>query len=301
MLRLLWKSDPFKAKWTILAKAYSIVRDKHPDQVSLDTFLTLNAPIIGIVTPTDYLKVMNMQVIVSADKQYSLVRASQSPTVNQSDLTTNLSADDIVSRCYETGYVARGLSSDNTPNQGSGVAMVVTAQPHGDQDNVNSTMSNTERNNDSGSSGSGETTENDSPLLDGDDSTHGESVDSTQLSDDFQQYPQATNGNTSVAVIGASPNMNAGILNTNHTTNHHPALTHTYTHAYTPAQFEAELRNAMQQFRDNPQAFDTSNDGYYGLFNPMNQPSQIGVSNAYYNPYGMAHNDFDPFDMNDYF
>jgi hypothetical protein len=123
LLRLLWSTDPFKAKWAILAKAYSVIRDQHAGQVSLDTFLNLNGPFIGIITQADYLRVMGLEVVVGADKKYSLVHVAQTPGFDQSDVTTNVSVDDVVGHCYQAGYVA-----GHTAPTGAGLAMAVSAQ-----------------------------------------------------------------------------------------------------------------------------------------------------------------------------
>jgi hypothetical protein len=47
-LKRMWNADPFKAKWTIVAKAYSIIRDKvGKAQAPLDVFLQIVCPHIG--------------------------------------------------------------------------------------------------------------------------------------------------------------------------------------------------------------------------------------------------------------
>jgi hypothetical protein len=44
----MWQKDPFQAKWTLVAKAYSIIRDKvGKAQAPLDTFLEIVCPHIG--------------------------------------------------------------------------------------------------------------------------------------------------------------------------------------------------------------------------------------------------------------
>ncbi|PGG98886.1 hypothetical protein AJ79_08762 [Helicocarpus griseus UAMH5409] len=117
VLRLLWTSDPFKAKWAILARAYSIIRDSHFDQVELESFLALIVPLIGIIAPSDYLRVMGLQLVVDMDKQFSITKTDHNIELTQEDLTTNLSVDDIVAHCYQSGYVT-GIFSPNNSNQG---------------------------------------------------------------------------------------------------------------------------------------------------------------------------------------
>lgn len=58
-LTYLWQTDPFKAKWSILAKAYSIIRDsKGKGKAPLDSYLAINGPFIGIVPPEKYLEMI---------------------------------------------------------------------------------------------------------------------------------------------------------------------------------------------------------------------------------------------------
>lgn len=63
ILTVLWKHDLFGAKWSILAKAYSILRgDRDKEEVSLDIYLSHSAPLIGIISPDVYLSVMGWEL-----------------------------------------------------------------------------------------------------------------------------------------------------------------------------------------------------------------------------------------------
>lgn len=108
ILRFLWQNDPFKAKWAILAKAYSKIRDEHcgSNNVSLDSFLNLNSGYIGILEPSLYLQAMGWELTVDEEQQYTMARVSHT-TTNETDVSTNYSVNDIVNRCYETGYVSQ--------------------------------------------------------------------------------------------------------------------------------------------------------------------------------------------------
>lgn len=104
IIKYLWQIDPYKAKWAILAKAYSILRDNHRNDVSVDTFLELTVPFIGLILPGDYLQAMGCRIISSEDQQYRVERAcSDCPDLSNS--ATNYSVIDIVNYCYERGYV----------------------------------------------------------------------------------------------------------------------------------------------------------------------------------------------------
>jgi hypothetical protein len=63
ILTLLWKADPFEAKWSILAKSYSILRgNREKEEVSLDKFLDFCTPRIGVIPPTIYLAVIGWEL-----------------------------------------------------------------------------------------------------------------------------------------------------------------------------------------------------------------------------------------------
>ncbi|KAL5000812.1 mating-type protein MAT alpha 1-domain-containing protein [Aspergillus recurvatus] len=104
ILRFLWQNDPFKAKWTILAKAYSMIRDEHDNEVSLESFLTLNAELIGVIQPDRYLDAMGWELTLNDQQQYTMARV-KSPAATEAQLSTHFSVDDLIKHCYATGYV----------------------------------------------------------------------------------------------------------------------------------------------------------------------------------------------------
>jgi hypothetical protein len=64
----MWKNDPFKAKRTIAAKAYSSIRDVVGKQrASLLAFLTLVCPKIGMINAEDYFWKMNWKLEAAVD------------------------------------------------------------------------------------------------------------------------------------------------------------------------------------------------------------------------------------------
>lgn len=103
IIKDLWQADPYKGKWAILAKAYSLLRDDHRNEISLDTFLQLTVPFIGLIQPEDYLEIMGCRV-VTTDGQYHIENVSPArPDLSES--ATNLSVGDVLQHCYENGYV----------------------------------------------------------------------------------------------------------------------------------------------------------------------------------------------------
>ncbi|KAG2421494.1 hypothetical protein HFD88_005469 [Aspergillus terreus] len=128
ILRFLWQNDPFKAKWAILAKAYSIIRDDHDSDVSLDTFLALNAGFIGILEPTRYLEVMGWELQVDEQQQYTMAKVNAS-SANEADISTNYSVNDVVKNCYAAGYVSEGDRKTKSTQGGNASVMAFAAQP----------------------------------------------------------------------------------------------------------------------------------------------------------------------------
>lgn len=130
ILRFLWQNDPFKAKWALLAKAYSIVRDDHVREVSLDSFLNLNTAFIGIIEPARYLNVMGWELTVDGDGQYTMARV-KTPTITETEVSTNYSVNDIVKRCYETGYVSETsrIRRNKKSHNDNGPLLAFAAQP----------------------------------------------------------------------------------------------------------------------------------------------------------------------------
>lgn len=104
IIKFLWQHDPFKAKWAILAKAYSTIRDKHGSDVSLDTFLNLTVPFIGLIEPSNYLDAMGWQLAMDEEHQYNVVKTVE-VELDVSNTATNYSVADVVDYCYETAYV----------------------------------------------------------------------------------------------------------------------------------------------------------------------------------------------------
>ena len=104
----LWQADPFKAKWSILAKAYSLIRDTlGKEQAPLDRFLAVNSSFIGIVTPENYLAILGWDITVREDGQLQLHRVPgfQVSNLDNNLFTTNFSVDDIIQHCHDCQYI----------------------------------------------------------------------------------------------------------------------------------------------------------------------------------------------------
>ncbi|KAF2228530.1 mating-type protein MAT alpha 1, partial [Viridothelium virens] len=106
LLTMLWQGDHFQAKWTILAKAYSKIRDQQgKDNANLSEFLELVTPVIGIIAPADYLSTMGWQM-TEGENGPTLHRETIPDFSSFSDelRTTNVSVEDIIEYFQLVGY-----------------------------------------------------------------------------------------------------------------------------------------------------------------------------------------------------
>nr|ADB11119.1 mating-type 1-1 protein [Pseudocercospora musae] len=126
-LTILWRADLFEGKWSILAKAYSIVRGcREKKDAPLDEFFAICAPLIGVIPPEEYLQRMGWQLSPpqdgDQDKMPQIIRlfTPSLDTFPEKFTTTTLSADDLVNHCYAMGYgKASNNDSQNASTHGS--------------------------------------------------------------------------------------------------------------------------------------------------------------------------------------
>lgn len=112
----IWQLDPFKAKWSILAKSYSVIRDSQgKDNAPLDQFLAITGPLIGVIKPELYLQAMGWEIATQEHGQTVMNRYVVD--LDESLFITNLSVNDLIRHCYHlgffTGNLAEVLSSEN--------------------------------------------------------------------------------------------------------------------------------------------------------------------------------------------
>ena len=131
----IWHSDPFKAKWSILAKSYSVIRDKQgKDNAPLDEFLSLAGPYIGIINPKDYLQIMGWEVAI--DRAGQTIMNKYEVELDEGLFLSNVSVNDIIRHCYRlgffTGSLAEVLLSENNVvlTMATSVQHPATSAPH---------------------------------------------------------------------------------------------------------------------------------------------------------------------------
>ncbi|KAI9853613.1 MAG: hypothetical protein M1813_002045 [Trichoglossum hirsutum] len=108
----LWQTDPFKAKWILLAKAYSLVRDAvGKNNAPLDSFIEIVATFIGIIPSRDYLSKLGWEISVdSSTGQNNFCRRFNPDfdTFDEALRTTTHSVTDIIGHISESSYMPDG-------------------------------------------------------------------------------------------------------------------------------------------------------------------------------------------------
>ena len=118
LMKHMWEADPFKAKWAILAKAYSMIRDEQgKSNTPLDDFLALSVPKINIIKPTHYLDAIGWKIAHGEEGQISMQLSGK--VIDLDFLTTDVSVNDLIRNAYRVGFFTGNLFnvllSDNEP------------------------------------------------------------------------------------------------------------------------------------------------------------------------------------------
>ncbi|KAI9669142.1 MAG: hypothetical protein M1831_000734 [Alyxoria varia] len=123
-LRVMWKEDPFKARWALLAKAYSVIRDfQGRSNTNLDGFLALTIGAMDIITRENYLSVTGWE-LTHTDGGNSLVRTSSPHVGNVSNPT--MSVDDLIKICQEADFTTLAGQFAANPNLATSSMIVAT-------------------------------------------------------------------------------------------------------------------------------------------------------------------------------
>lgn len=108
-LTLLWAQEPFGNKWTLIAKVYSFVRDQvGKSEATLSDFLAAACPIMGIIEPADYLRLLGWvqtqndtgSSMISQDK--SIAQGTIAALEDQTHPNTEL---ELLGDCIRAGYL----------------------------------------------------------------------------------------------------------------------------------------------------------------------------------------------------
>ncbi len=127
-LTVLWQNDPFKAKWSILAKSYSLIRDSQGKaNAPLEKFLAINGPLIGVIEPAEYLEALSWEVAVDEDGQTVMRRNGNS--IDEQLFITNVSVNDVIRNSYNEGYFTGDLSEVLLADNEAAMTMAASVQP----------------------------------------------------------------------------------------------------------------------------------------------------------------------------
>ena len=106
----MWQEDPFKAKWTILAKVYSLIRDSQgKDNAPLDEFLAITGPLIGIIKPQKYLETTGWEIAKMEGGQ-TIMRRYEVP-LDEYLFANSFSVNDLVRYCHQMGYATGNVAN----------------------------------------------------------------------------------------------------------------------------------------------------------------------------------------------
>ncbi|KAF2643448.1 hypothetical protein P280DRAFT_488475 [Massarina eburnea CBS 473.64] len=107
-LSTLWETDPNKPMWSLMAKAWSTMRDAAgKDQAPLDQFLRMVCPHYGIPSPEIYLQVTGLCIITGENGAPVVIRDPSNTSVPGGVGTTAaaVSVEDIIEYAQSQGYV----------------------------------------------------------------------------------------------------------------------------------------------------------------------------------------------------
>ncbi len=124
----MWQNDPFKAKWSILAKSYSLIRDSQGKaNAPLEKFLAINGPLIGIIEPARYLEALSWEVAVDEDGQTVMRRYENS--IDEQLFITNVSVNDVIRNSFCHGYYTGDISKILLAKNEAAMTMASSMQP----------------------------------------------------------------------------------------------------------------------------------------------------------------------------
>lgn len=116
-LGTMWESDPNKSLWSLLAKAWSIMRDQvGKDNVPLHDFFQLICPHLNIPPPETYLEEHGWKIILDNEHGPRLTRHPlfDPTTMNVGVCTAEaLSVEDVITYCQNSGYAQDFKGSKN--------------------------------------------------------------------------------------------------------------------------------------------------------------------------------------------
>jgi hypothetical protein len=110
---VMWEADPNKSLWSLMTKAWSVVRDQiGKDKAPLDQFFRIICPYLNIPSPATYLDSCGWTLNTDDEGSPTLSRQfTPSPGVMSAGIADMaLSVEDIISYCQSMGYAQEYVS-----------------------------------------------------------------------------------------------------------------------------------------------------------------------------------------------
>lgn len=124
----IWQHDPFKAKWAIIGKAYSVLRDKlGKENAPLDKFLEIVCPNMSIIEPTQYFVTMGWEITIAEDGE-AFMHRNEKP-INALYFLSYHGVNEVICESYYGGYFTGDLPARLLPTNEQAMSMTTTAQP----------------------------------------------------------------------------------------------------------------------------------------------------------------------------
>nr|ABC70321.1 MAT1-1-1 [Ascochyta lentis] len=114
---VMWEADPNKSLWSLMTKAWSIIRDQiGKDKAPLDKFFRIICPYLNIPSPETYLERCGWTFTTDEEGNPVLSRESvPSPHAFSAGIADMaLSVEDIISYCQSMGYAQAYMSDADT-------------------------------------------------------------------------------------------------------------------------------------------------------------------------------------------
>nr|CAA06844.1 alpha-1 domain protein [Pyrenopeziza brassicae] len=111
-LTALWKRDPFKAKWTIIAAAYSKIRNTvGKPRAPLDRYLNIVCPQMGMIGVEAYLELLSWSCTQNADGLlFTQTTSPDLQALGQHILHSSMTEKDVVLFCGYAGYITHNVA-----------------------------------------------------------------------------------------------------------------------------------------------------------------------------------------------
>nr|BAP25502.1 mating type protein 1 [Pseudopyrenochaeta lycopersici] len=117
LMGAIWEADPNKSLWSLMAKAWSTIRDQiGKDKPPLDQFFRIICPYLNMPSPETYLELYGWDIIISKEGGPMISRdlTTEPAAVSGGMVDSAISVEDIISYCQSIGYAQEYVSSTTT-------------------------------------------------------------------------------------------------------------------------------------------------------------------------------------------